>query len=74
MLCGLGHQWNPTPGNIAGMTLLLATWGNSSKTWVMEGYAQAVKPGQNWLKHVVNNTTKTRTLRCVKTPVEYEYE
>ncbi len=40
----------------------------------MEGYAQAVKPGQNWLKHVANNTTKTRTLRCVKTPVEYEYE
>ena len=74
VLCGLGHQWNPTPGNIAGMTLLLATWGNSSKTWVMEGYAQAVKPGQNWLKHVTNNTTKTRTLRCVKTPVEYEYE
>ena len=74
VLCGLGHQWNPTPGNIAGMTLLLATWGNSSKTWIMEGYAQAVKPGQNWLKHVTNNTTKTRTLRCVKTPVEYEYE
>lgn len=74
VLCGLGHQWNTAPGNISGMLLLLATWGSGSKTWVMEGYAQAAKPGQNWLKYVANNTTKTRTLRCVKTPVEYEYE
>ena len=57
-----GHQWNPHAGNIAGMTLLLATWGNSSKTWIMEGYAQAVKPGQNWLKH--GPTTRRRPVRC----------
>lgn len=74
VLCGLGHQWDTTPGNISGMMLLLATWGNGSKTWIMEGYSQQARPGQNWLKHVANNTTKTRTLRCVKTPVEYEYE
>lgn len=74
VLCGLEHQWDTTPGNISGMMLLLATWGNGSKTWIMEGYSQQARPGQNWIKYVANNTTKTRTLRCVKTPVEYEYE
>lgn len=74
VLAGLGHQWNTTPGNIARMMLLMATYGNSSKTWIMEGYANADRPGQNWLKYVANNSTKTRVLRCVKTPVEYMYE
>ncbi len=74
VLCGLGHQWNTTPGNIASMTLLMATWGNASKTWVMEGYAAADRPGQNWIKFVANNTTKTRMVRCVKAPVEYMYD
>ena len=73
MLAGLGHQWDTTPGNIARMSLLLATYGNASKTWMMEGYANADRPGQNWFKFVANNSTKTRVLRCVKTPVEYIY-
>ena len=74
VLAGLGHQWDTTPGNIARMSLLLATHGNASKTWMMEGYANAQRPGQNWMKFVANNTTKTRVVRCVKTPVEYMYE
>lgn len=74
VLAGLGHQWNTTPGSISRMQLLLATYGNSSKTWTMEGYANADRPGQNWMKFVANNSTKTRVLRCVKTPVEYVYE
>ena len=74
VLAGLGHQWDTTPGNIARMMLLLATWGDTSQTWIMEGYADADRPGQNWIKYVSNNTTKTRVLRCVKTPVEYIYE
>lgn len=74
VLASLGHQWNTTPGNISPMMLLLATWGNSSKTWVMEGYAAADRPGQNWLKFMAQNTTKTRTVRCVKSPVEYIYD
>lgn len=74
VLVGLGHQWDTTPGNIARMMLLMATYGNGSKTWIMEGYANADRPGQNWLKYVANNSTKTRVLRCVKTPVEYMYE
>ena len=74
VLCGLGHQWNTTPGNIARMSLLLATHGHSSNTWVMEGYAHTEKPGENWLKYVPQNNTKTRTIRCIKKPVEYIYE
>ena len=74
VLAGLGHQWTPAAGNIARMSLLLATYGSSSKTWMMEGYAHADRPGQNWFKFVANNSTKTRVLRCVKTPVEYIYE
>lgn len=73
VLAGLGHQWTPAAGNIARMSLLLATYGNASKTWMMEGYANADRPGQNWFKFVANNSTKTRVLRCVKTPVEYIY-
>ena len=73
-LCGLGHQWDTAPGNIARMMVLFATYGNASKTWYMEGYAQQVKPNQNWFKYTAQNTTKTRTIRCIKTPVEYIYE
>ena len=56
------------------MTLLLATYGNSAKSWFMEGYAQNDRPNQNWLKYTSQNSTKTRVIRCVKTPVEYIYE
>ena len=73
-LCGLGHQWDTAPGNIARMMVLFATYGNASKTWYMEGYAQQVKPNQNWFKYTAQNTTKTRTIRCIKAPVEYIYE
>lgn len=72
-LFGLGHQWQTAAGNIARMHLLLATHGNPDQTWVMEGYAAADRPGQNWLKFTPQNHIKTRTIRCVKTPVEYIY-
>lgn len=74
LLNGLGHQWNTTHGNIARMNLLLATYGNSSQTWTMEGYASSIKPNENWIKYVANNATKTRLIRCIKTPVEYIYD
>lgn len=74
LLNGLGHQWDTTHGNIARMNLLLATYGNSSQTWTMEGYASAIKPNENWIKFVTNNATKTRLIRCIKTPVEYIYD
>lgn len=73
VLCGLGHQWNAEAGNIAVKNLIMATYGDSGRTWSMEGYAENDRPGQNWLKFVANNTVKTRMIRCVKTPVEYIY-
>lgn len=73
VLYGLGHQWDVTAGNIAVKNLIMATYGDSSRTWTMEGYAENDRPGQNWLKFVANNTVKTRMIRCVKTPVEYIY-
>lgn len=73
VLYGPGHQWNTTPGNISRMMIMLATCGSSGYSWLMEGYAQDEKANQNWLKFVAQNSTKTRTLRCVKSPVEYMY-
>ena len=73
VLYGLGHQWNTNPGSISRMMLLLATYGNSANCWVMEGYAQNDRPNQNWLKFMNQNSTKTRVIRCIKSPVEYIY-
>lgn len=74
VMCGLGHQWNATPGNIAPMTLIMATAGNVGKSWNMEGYAKTSNPAsQNWWKFSAQNSTKTRIIRCIKTPVEYIY-
>lgn len=70
-LCGLGHQWDAA--NISKMMILLATYGNGGSTWLMEGYSHNDGRG-NWFKYAGNNASKTRTIRCVKTPVEYIYE
>lgn len=72
-LYGLGHQWNTTDGNIAQMFIIMAITGNTSNSWYMEGYAQASRPGQNWFKFTAQNSIKTRTVRCIKSPVEYIY-
>lgn len=70
-LCGLGHQWDE--GKIAKTAILLATYGNAGSSWMMEGYPQSNGSG-NWMKYSAQNAVKTRTVRCVKTPVEYVYE
>lgn len=70
-LCGLGHQWDAT--RISKMMILLATYGSSGSTWMMEGYSKSDGRG-NWFKYTGNNAQKTRTIRCIKTPVEYIYE
>ena len=74
VLYGPGHQWNSDKGNVARMNILLATYGDSGKSWGMEGYASSDRPGQNWMKFTAHNIWKTRTIRCIKTPVEYIYE
>lgn len=73
VLCGLGHQYNVEAGNLAKMFIILGTYGHNSSTWLIEGSSRAAGTG-NWYKYVVQNTTKTRTLRCIKTPVEYVIE
>lgn len=70
-LCGLGHQWDAN-SSIANMNIIFATYGNSGSTWYIEGYSQSDGRG-NWFKYGANNNTKTRTIRCIKTPVEYIY-
>lgn len=72
-LYGLGHQWSTTNGSISRMMIMTATAGVSG-SWYMEGYAQADRPGQNWWKYSAQNAQKTRTIRCIKTPVEYIYD
>lgn len=70
-ICGLGHQWDAT--SISKMMILLATYGNGGSTWMLEGYSSSEGRG-NWFKYIGNNAQKTRTIRCIKTPVEYIYE
>lgn len=70
-LCGLGHQWDEN--SISHMMILFATYGNSGNTWLIEGYAKSIGTG-NWFKYAANNAQKTRTIRCIKSPVEYIYE
>lgn len=70
-ICGLGHQWDAT--SISKMMILLATYGNGGSTWMIEGYSNSDGRG-NWFKYTGNNAQKTRTIRCIKTPVEYIYE
>lgn len=71
IMMGLGHQYNSS--DIASMNVLFATYGNSGSTWGLEGYPESSGRG-NWFKYAVHNAQKTRTIRCVKIPVEYIYE
>lgn len=70
-MLGLGHQWDAT--SISKNTILLATYGDKNNTWSLEGYPKSDGRG-NWFKYSNNNAYKTRTIRCIKTPVEYIYE
>lgn len=70
-LCGLGHQWDAN-NSIAKMNIIFATYGNSGSTWYIEGFAKS-NGGGNWFKYAPNNNVKTRTIRCVKSHVEYIY-
>lgn len=71
VLMGFGHQYNAQ--DIASMSILFATYGRPGKSWGIEGYPRQNGSG-NWIKFSSQNTQKTRTIRCVKSPVEYIYE
>ena len=53
--------------------LLFASYVIFAFCCVMEGYAQSDRSNQNWLKFTSQNSTKTRTIRSIKSPVEYIY-
>lgn len=72
VFCGLGHQWNAEVGNISKQMVMLATYGSRGSSWYIEGYPQDSGKG-NWFKFGAQNSTKTRTIRCVKADVEYTY-
>lgn len=74
-LFGLGHQFAAGSNKVSPINILFATYGDSSKSWGIEGYASTSnKPRQNWLKYSAHNAFKTRTIRCIKSPVEYIYQ
>ena len=73
VFCGLGHQWDATRGNIAKQNVIIATYGRVGSSWSIEGYPKSVNKG-NWYKYGSQNPNKTRTIRCVKTNVEYIYD
>ena len=73
VFCGLGHQWDSTRGNVAKQNVILATYGRTGSTWNIEGYPKSVNRG-NWYKYGSQNSTKTRTIRCIKSNVEYIYD
>ena len=72
VFCGLGHQWNSTHGNISKQNVILATYGRVGSSWSIEGFPKSTGGGNSY-KYGSQNTVKTRTIRCIKTNVEYIY-
>lgn len=72
VLCGLGHQFETTPGKLLPMYILLATL-HPNKSWVIIGEANTGHPEVNTFRFENRNTRKTHTIRCIKSPVEYMY-
>lgn len=71
VICGWGHQWDAAAGSISNDDIIFATNSGSSTSWTMEGWFAENKG--NWFKSTTQNNTKTRTIRCKKSPVEYIY-
>ena len=75
VLAGLGHQWDTTAGEHCTDVAAAGHPWQRLEDLDDGGLCQCAAPrGRNWLKFVANNMTKTRVVRCVKTPVEYMYE
>ena len=72
VLFGLGHQWDTGITKVSRLFIMLATSGSAGKSWSIEGFASS--SNKNNFKFEANNNKKTRTIRCIKTPVEYTYE
>lgn len=70
-LFGWGHQWDSVAGSVSTDDILFANSSENSTSWMMEGWFVDMRG--NWFKTTVQNNTKTRTLRCKKSFVEYIY-
>ena len=71
VLFGWGHQWEPGTGKISTDDFIFAVNNGTSTVWMMEGWFNDMRG--SWFKTLVQNNTKTRTIRCKKSPVEYIY-
>lgn len=75
VMASLGHQWNISEGSVSPMMILMATSGRVGMTWIIEGYPAGSAQGQkSWIKYSSSNSVKSRTIRCIKSPVRYIYE
>lgn len=70
-LFGWGHQWESTVGRVITDDILFATSSGNLTSWMMDG--QFLNMGGNWFKSLSQNSVKSRTIRCKKSPVEYIY-
>lgn len=70
VLCGTGHQELLGNNRILPEYIMLATCGTSGKSWYIKGTDNG---NGNWFEFYNNNSLKTRTVRCLKIPVEYMY-
>lgn len=74
VMLGLGNQSGGGTGSLSKMVVLMATSGIAGKTWMLEGYPASSPTGRaTWIKYADADKRNTRTIRCVKTPVNYIY-
>lgn len=79
VLFGPGYQYkayHETNAFFKPLVTVLANYaGNQLKTWCLEEWEKTTGKG-NWFKVMTNwyGANDTRTVRCIKTPVEYIYE
>lgn len=71
ILFGLGHQWVAAHGNVDPRSILFASHGQTRKAWQFDSNTREGET--NRIHYANNNPGKTRTIRCVKSHVEYEY-
>lgn len=72
VIFGWGHQWESGTGKISADDFIFVTKDGGSTPWMMEGWFNDSRG--NWFKRSEQNNTKSRTIRCKKSPVEYIYE
>lgn len=75
VLCGLGYgSVDNTIPKVAQLLIATSTANDSGKTWMIEGWPPGTSGGSGyWFKSVSMDKNNTRVIRCIKTPVAYQY-